>query len=922
MSKPHNRGVSAALTGAALMLAVACGGSQAPPSRTAPPIPVDAASDGSDTGLFPDFPPPRGDSEPTAIPLQAERGFPLPESLPGANVRVHPATPLEFEEETAIAANPTDASNLVALWQDPRVHHCWTSDGGQSWQCQLLDYGVGHGFDPAIAVDSDGRFFAAMITTTNGGVYVLKSTDDGQSFGNEKRLADGGDKPYLTIDPVNDNIYVVWANLPGGVLTIYFSKSTNRGRTYSTPVAISNQDSAANGALPAVGPNGEVYVVWGSFDAADRLWFDRSLDEGDTWLNPDIVIDTYVEPPSPLEPGFRNALIPAIAVDRSGGPFHGRIYVVWPDARFGDPDIMVSYSDDQGDTWSGAARVNDDAIGNGADQFFPWVVIDDNGHVHVTFLDRRDDPDNHLYAMYLATSTDGGAGFGPNIRVSDGLDGPTDRFLGDYTGAAVSSDNRIHPVWPDGRTGDLEVYTHSVDLDDYDEDGVLNDGDLDGQYANNRCTGGQVSSCDDNCPGESNPVQSEQDGDQVGDVCDNCPGTPNTDQYDFDRDGLGDACDPCPAEIGGDIADPDGDTFPNCNDNCPAESNPAQIDGDGDGLGDVCDLFPADPDNDGAPPGSDNCESTFNPAQVDSELDGVGDLCDNCPDVGNAGQEDADGDGAGDPCDCQGEDPNDREPPRVEGLIAARGQSDSTMLSWPAPPGGDAYSVTRVALSALGAGEYGACLTEGVPETTYEDLAVPLPGEGFAYIVQAQNFDCGFGPSGYDSTETLRVNANPAACIGQAHNDWRATGEQPIEGTVTGSFVDTQTSDDTYQSIREIVTGTPPLERASLEHRWTIPFAAGSRVELHVEAHGEREFAEDFLLEYSTDGGTNWNPIAFEPLPSVPLTHVDVNMDLTTDLPDALFGTVIFRVIDGFITFGDSVEDTIFIDELFVRTID
>ena len=37
---------------------------------------------------------------------------------------------------------------------------------------------------------------------------------------------------------------------------------------------------------------------------------------------------------------------------------------------------------------------------------------------------------------------------------------------GDYIGAAVSSDNRLYPLWPDGRGGDLT----RVDLPDYPVD--------------------------------------------------------------------------------------------------------------------------------------------------------------------------------------------------------------------------------------------------------------------------------------------------------------------------------------------------------------------------------------------------------------------------------------------------------------------
>ncbi len=83
-----------------------------------------------------------------------------------------------------------------------------------------------------------------------------------------------------------------------------------------------------------------------------------------------------------------------------------------------------------------------------------------------------------------------------------------------------------------------------MNLDDFDEDGILNDGDLDGQYADRRCTGGATAHCDDNCPGTPNVDQADTDGDLVGDACDNCPTVQNTSQSDIDRDGIGDACDP------------------------------------------------------------------------------------------------------------------------------------------------------------------------------------------------------------------------------------------------------------------------------------------------------------------------------------------------------------------------------------------
>ena len=142
--------------------------------------------------------------------------------------------------------------------------------------------------------------------------------------------------------------------------------------------------------------------------------------------------------------------------------------------------------------------------------------------------------------VYVSRSTDGGVTFGPNIRIGDGFYA-RGRFGSDYD-QPVAVGNRLHAIWADARFGDNDIFTQSVNLDDFDEDGIQNDGDLDGQYADHRCTGGASALCDDNCPGTPNAEQADTDGDFVGDACDNCPATPNTDQRDFDSDEVGDAC--------------------------------------------------------------------------------------------------------------------------------------------------------------------------------------------------------------------------------------------------------------------------------------------------------------------------------------------------------------------------------------------
>jgi hypothetical protein len=190
-------------------------------------------------------------------------------------------------------------------------------------------------------------------------------------------------------------------------------------------------------------------------------------------------------------------------------------------------------------------------------------------------------------------------------------------------------------------------------------------------------------------------------------------------------------------------------------------------DADGDGIANACDPCPLDPandaDHDGVCGNVDNCPLARNPVQHDSDGDGLGDLCDNCPFTANLDQTDRDGDGAGDVCDCLPDDPSARRPPEVTGLSVSRAGSTAT-LSWGATAQADTYSILRGDLSSKGAGQYGSCLTQGLTDRFHDDTAVPVEGQGFFYLVQAQNHDCGLGSLGFTSSETERVDLDPSAC--------------------------------------------------------------------------------------------------------------------------------------------------------------
>ena len=88
-------------------------------------------------------------------------------------------------------------------------------------------------------------------------------------------------------------------------------------------------------------------------------------------------------------------------------------------------------------------------------------------------------------------------------------------------------------------------------------------------------------------------------------------------------------------------------------------------------------------------------------------------------------------------------------------------------------------------------------------------------------------------------------------------------------------------------------------------------------MELHVEGHRKASTdGDDFVFEYSPDGGGTWLPASFASLPTA-----DNGIDLVAVLPDDLSGSVLVRVIDTDRTPGNQFYDWVAVDELFVRSV-
>ncbi len=364
--------------------------------------------------------------------------------------------------------------------------------------------------DVWITFDDEGNAYAMVLyapggaSSTGWGMNLHKSSDGGRTWGGPIVIHDhfGGllrdmfldDKNALAVDNYTQATAPFAANLPGDgqVGTMYscwnlddttsglhqdivVSTSMDGGASWSVPEVVSLGQDLEIGCQFAITPSGTVYVSWFHYattvaGAPGQMFVVRSDDHGLSWTPP-VLVGTVNPLPTKL-PGsrFRNLSIPAMAAS----PVDGSVYVTWADyhtANNGtkDGDILVSRSTNGGVTWSAPARVNQDKIGNGKDQFQPQIAVTSSGQVNISYFDRRNDPDNFYIDTYLSRSDDGGAHWS-DIRVTQKMWDPSinppvsgsGEFIGDYQGLVADDDVAI-PFWQDTHIGPYqEVYAARV----------------------------------------------------------------------------------------------------------------------------------------------------------------------------------------------------------------------------------------------------------------------------------------------------------------------------------------------------------------------------------------------------------------------------------------------------------------------------
>lgn len=327
----------------------------------------------------------------------------------------------------------------------------YTDDGGRSWSRGVHTYVAG-GFDRNYyAFDANGRYAGRIygwgdneVVERDGqsstGLAVVTSLDGGIRFGASQIIVASGRFSHLApIDLVVS---------PDGTLVMPLMASPLYNPKKKSPLPV------------------------------NPLYAMVSTDGGATFSKAKPIIrftGTF---------GDATGGTPRAAIDLSDGPYRGRIYIVYFDAKGSGNIIKVVHSSDDGASWSAPARVDDASAPNGNAN--AAIAVNNRGVVAVIWNDRRGNPKSLCYELYASVSTDGGATFSKNVRIRGKLTCPTspanfdpaviaqsfpkgvkliDLLMvptrwsngGDTQGLVASRDGVFHAVWIDGESGVMQI---------------------------------------------------------------------------------------------------------------------------------------------------------------------------------------------------------------------------------------------------------------------------------------------------------------------------------------------------------------------------------------------------------------------------------------------------------------------------------
>jgi hypothetical protein len=268
-------------------------------------------------------------------------------------------------------------SMLHLVWYDERddpsgnwkteIYYRRSTDGGLTWgsDIRLTNNDAYSGFPGVFVSSSVVHVVWEDDRDGNGEIYYKRSTDEGLTWGSDKRLTNDPANSWDPCVALNDSVvHVVWMDdRDGSGYEIYYNRSTDGGLSWGADTRLTN--AVAPSEYPTIEVSGSnVHVTWqDQRDMNYEIYYKRSEDAGLSW-----------QEDARLTNAFGSSEWPHVAVADS------TVHIIWFDNRDGNDEIYYKHNP-TGNLFVG---IGDDFVNNIGKQINIYPNPSSN-NIHIKF---------------------------------------------------------------------------------------------------------------------------------------------------------------------------------------------------------------------------------------------------------------------------------------------------------------------------------------------------------------------------------------------------------------------------------------------------------------------------------------------------------------------------------------------------------
>ncbi|MDH3278227.1 MAG: hypothetical protein OEM21_09040 [Nitrosopumilus sp.] len=252
---------------------------------------------------------------------------------------------------------------IDVLVGDSEIMFGISKDKGETFDIQNISNLGGDSINARMITDSNNIYLVWTDLHSNSEIYFSKSNNSLISFSNPINISQSDSRSHNSgIKVYKENVFVIWTEDSDSGSDIYFSKSIDKGNSFTPPHSLSGKlgtyETTRDTQMEISYPH--LYIVYADQQTSE-VYLSHSPNMGDTFFEP-----------VNLSLSTGNSLYPQIITDENN------VFVVWSDDSDGDKDIILRQSSDFGYTFGSKINLSNDTADSELFVLGPQIAKSDN----------------------------------------------------------------------------------------------------------------------------------------------------------------------------------------------------------------------------------------------------------------------------------------------------------------------------------------------------------------------------------------------------------------------------------------------------------------------------------------------------------------------------------------------------------------